>query len=181
MTLEKINAHSKECIVQDECLSEEIIPVTKFLVFNYYSNNKIAVKAEYAEEILRNIKTYDIPFAPEFITGMINQHGKINVVISLEKILSSKEKISEEEIINLNKSKLFVSIKGSNERNGFCIKIENIKDFYEIPDAQIENFELKNRTEEEKYFAGNFIIEKEKIFFLDIEELKNVLKENCKL
>lgn len=123
---------------------EQIIPTTKFLVFSCSTSQKYAVYSDKAEEVLTDVKIYPIPFSPDFILGAVNQHGKINTVLSLETIFNSEDlnwsSFAENKIKTENDNSICLALKGRKEKQGFCLNTSKIYDFYDVKDDELQLF-----------------------------------------
>lgn len=145
---------------------EIIVPKTKWLIFRI-GDEKFSIKESLVANILRDVKLYDYPFAPDFIDGVINYHNKIYSVVNYKKQIKEQSNDSD-----LN---LFIVVK--TDSDNFSIRVSKIEDFFMIPD---DDYSEKEILGENHFIQGYFLFNDEKIPVLDISAINQNIIFSCK-
>ena len=93
---------------------------SSYLVFSI-KNHQYAFKSSLIQEIVYGSKVHVIPFAPDYIEGVINCRGNPYAVINVLKMDKEENNDIEERVFLLFKR----------EDDNFCIHISNIEVFFE--------------------------------------------------
>ena len=93
---------------------------SSYLVFSI-KNHQYAFKSSLIQEIVYGSKVHAIPFAPEYIEGVINCRGNPYAVINVLKMDKEENNDIEERVFLLFKR----------DDDNFCIHISNIEVFFE--------------------------------------------------
>ena len=93
---------------------------SSYLVF-YIKNHLYAFKSSLIQEIVYGSKVHAIPFAPDYIEGVINCRGNPYAVINVLKMDKEENNDIEERVFLLFKR----------DDDNFCIHISNIEVFFE--------------------------------------------------
>ena len=97
---------------------------SSYLVFSI-KNHQYAFKSSLIQEIVYGSKVHAIPFAPDYIEGVINCRGNPYAVINVLKMDKEENNDIEERVFLLFKR----------DDDDFCIHISNIEVFFE-PEAE---------------------------------------------
>jgi chemotaxis signal transduction protein len=93
---------------------------SSYLVFSI-KNHQYAFKSSLIQEIVYGSKVHAIPFAPDYIEGVINCRGNPYAVINVLKMDKEENNDIEERVFLLFKR----------DDDNFCIHISNIEVFFE--------------------------------------------------
>lgn len=149
---------------------ETIVPKTKWFIF-YIDDEKYSVKESQVVSILRDVKLYKYPFAPDFIEGVINFHNKIYSAINYKKLIKTQTNDSD--------LSLFIVVK--TESDDLAIRVSKVEDFFMIPDEAYSENNLKDeKSEENPFIQGYFLFNDEKIPVLDISSINQSIIFSCK-
>lgn len=145
---------------------EDDIPKTKYLIF-YIGKEKFSIKECLILNILKTVKLYSYPFAPDFVDGVISAHSKICSVVNYKKMTGD---FSE----NLE---LILYVILETDTDNFALRVSRIEDFFMIPDdAYSEETEKKNN-----FIQGYILLNDEKIPVLDIPEINQKIITSCSM
>ena len=97
-----------------------------YLVFSI-KNHQYAFKSSLIQEIVYGSKVHAIPFAPDYIEGVINCRGNPYAVINVLKMDKEENNDIEERVFLLFKR----------DDDNFCIHISNIEVFFEPEEDDI--------------------------------------------
>lgn len=99
---------------------------SSYLVFSI-KNHQYAFKSSLIQEIVYGSKVHAIPFAPDYIEGVINCRGNPYAVINVLKMDKEENNDIEERVFLLFKR----------DDDNFCIHISNIEVFFEPEEDDI--------------------------------------------
>lgn len=133
---------------------EVVVPKTKYLFF-FIGEKKYSIWEKQILNVLKNVKLYYFPFAPDFIDGVINFHNAIYPVVNYEKLMHES---AENSVLELN-------VVVENSSGKFAIRVSGIDDFYMVPDESC--------SDEYVYFND------EKIPVLNIENINQSIISSC--
>ena len=97
-----------------------------YLVFSIHSN-RFAYKSSNIQEIMYDAKIHKIPFAPEYIEGVLNCRGTPYTVVNTLK-MNNEENAEIQE-------KIFLLFKRDDDQ--FCIHLSNIDVFFEVEEDDV--------------------------------------------
>gem|GEM_PF-1278811 len=89
--------------------------------------NLYAIHADEVKEILRNADVFPLPFAPAYVSGVLNRYGTPYVVIDTA-VMEGKA---------AQDSALFIVL---NDASHSCLKITDVKDFFSAEEKDIVHF-----------------------------------------
>lgn len=99
---------------------------SSYLVFSI-KHKHFALKSTNIQEIIYGAKIHNIPFAPEYIEGVLNCRGNPYTVVNTLKMDMEEDCVIDEKIFLLFKR----------EDDNFCIHISNIEVFFEPEEDDI--------------------------------------------
>ena len=141
--------------------------MTTWLIFSI-SDKKYAVRSSDVLEIISDVAVYKLPFMPPFIEGLLNCRGDPFTVINPNPIFSEDQNKAPPE------KSLFMILKRNDDQ--LSLHISDILLFTEIDDNDLN---LIPDANEESYFLGTVVFDKEEIPVLNSNALELLVRKNC--
>lgn len=112
-----------------------------------------AIPADCVKEILRDAEIYPLPFAPEYLNGVVNRYGDPYAVIDPAIVINEPAQ----------KNLLFIVI---NDENHVCFRITDVKDFYKADENALVQFAQNDLCE---FFDGSINVNGEEALVIKVD------------
>lgn len=134
--------------------TENVIKVKKNVWLIFTMGKKLyAIPSESVKEILRDAEIFPLPFAPEYLNGVVNRYGDPYAVIDPAILINEPAQ----------STLLFIVI---NDESHSCFRITDVKDFYTADENAVVNFAQGDMCE---YFEGSLNINGEEALVIKVE------------
>lgn len=143
-----------DLIKREKSQNSENVNITKKNVWLVFTMGKklYAIPSDSVKEILRDAEIFPLPFAPDYLNGVVNRYGDPYAVIDPAVL------INEPPQTNL----LFIVI---NDESHSCFRITDVKDFYTADENSVVQFAQNDMCE---YFDGSLNINGEEAFVIKV-------------
>lgn len=125
---------------------------TTWLIFTLQNQQFYALPAGSVKEILRDSQIFPLPFAPDYLKGVVNRYGDPYAIIDPAIIMGEKEQ----------KSSIYIVI---NDENHTCFQIADVKDFYSASESELVPFA---QSENSDFFEGTITFKNKSVLVLKI-------------
>jgi len=143
-----------DLIKREKSQTAENVEKTKknvWLVFTM-GNKLYAIPAESVKEILRDAEIFPLPFAPDYLNGVVNRYGDPYAVIDPAILINEPAQSSF----------LFIVI---NDESHSCFRITDVRDFYTADENSVVQFAQNDLCE---YFDGSLNINGEEALVIKV-------------
>ncbi len=141
--------------------------LTTWLIF-LIAEKKYAVRSSDVVEIISDLSVYHIPFMPKYIEGILNRRGEPFTVVNPNSIFDDDPNAPPPD------KSLFMIFKRDDDQ--LSLHISDILLFTEIDDNDLN---LIPDANEESYFLGTVVFDKEEIPVLNSNALELLVRKNC--
>ncbi len=125
-----------------------------WLIFSI--NQKLfALQSCKVKELLRDSQVFTIPFAPSYISGILNRYGDPYCVVDPAVLIGDKTQ----------QTSLFIVV---NDATHTCIRISDVKEFYAAPESDIRKF---TDTDISDYYEGTLKHNDDSVFVLKLDSI----------
>lgn len=125
---------------------------TTWLIFTLQNQKFYALPAGSVKEILRDSQIFPLPFAPNYLKGVVNRYGDPYAVVDPAMIIGENEQ----------KSSIYIVI---NDENHTCFQICDVKDFYTAPENKLIPFA---QSEDSAFFEGTISFKEQSVLVLKV-------------
>lgn len=159
---DELNISNSEIISQineNSALEEEKIvddKKVKFIIFNM-NDSLYAMSGTYVQEIILNYPVFYLPFAPEYIKGLINRHGDPYTVVDLKSLFFGEDL----------KASTFLVLRNKIDRIAFLIS--SINKIVNIPEQDVHP--ITSKDESMDYFEASITLDDNEIFVVNIKSV----------
>lgn len=125
---------------------------TTWLIFTLQNQKFYALPAGSVKEILRDSQIFPLPFAPNYLKGVVNRYGDPYAVVDPAMIIGENEQ----------KSSIYIVI---NDESHTCFQICDVKDFYTAPENKLIPFA---QSEDSAFFEGTISFKEQSVLVLKV-------------
>lgn len=126
--------------------------ILTYLIFSV-NDKKFAIKFDSVKEILKDSEIFPIPFVPPYLVGILNYHGNPCAVVDFSIFIGEKSVDSSIYLV-------------LNDESETCIKVSDVKEFYQVKSENVINSFNKDENE---YFDGILKFNNQEIFIIDFK------------
>lgn len=156
----KTPSNGEEHPKKDESLEIEKL---KYLIFKI-ADRTFGLPAKLVKEIIISNDIYKIPFVPPYIMGLINRHGDPYTVYDINMLLENEEL----------KGSRFIIFNPRVLEDHMAFLISDVAEFIMLSEQDIKNITYDEN--EYQYFSGSFELNKEEVFLLDVDRIRDRLQ-----